>query len=76
MPTNEKLEVAVADVERHELYWQALSTRVGSVEQRVAAMEALLGNVQVTLQSIQAILAADRQSVFNKAFSEVGTRVP
>ena len=76
MPTNEKLEVAVADVERHELYWQALSTRVGSVEQRVAAMEALLGNVQVTLQSIQAILAADRQSVFNKAFSEVGARVP
>jgi len=76
MPTNEKLEVTVADVERHELYWQALSTRVGSVEQRVAAMEALLGNVQVTLQSIQAILAADRQSVFNKAFSEVGTRVP
>lgn len=76
MPTSEKLEVTVADVERHELYWQALSTRVGSVEQRVAAMEALLGNVQVTLQSIQVTLAADRQSVFNKAFSEVGTRVP
>ena len=82
MPTNEKLEVTVADVERHELYWQALSTRVGSVEQRVAAMEALLGNVQVTLQSIQAILAADRQSVFGKALEKVdaitvaGARVP
>jgi len=45
----------------------------------------LLGNVQVTLQSIQAILAADRQSVFGKALEKVdftvtsntaGTRVP
>ena len=85
MPTNERLEVAVADVERHELYWQALSTRVGSVEQRVAAMEALLGIVQTTLESIQSTLAADRQSVFGKALEKVdftvtsntaGTRVP
>lgn len=84
MPTNEKLEVTVADVERHELYWQALSTRVGSVEQRVAAMEALLGIVQATLQSIQSTLAADRQSMFGKALEKVdataqataGTRVP
>lgn len=80
MPTNEKLEVTVADVERHELYWQALSTRVGSVEQRVAAMEALLGLVQTTLQSIQATLAADRQSVFGKALEKIDsasvTRVP
>ena len=71
MPTNEKLEVTVADVERHELYWQALSTRVGSVEQRVAAMEALLGIVQATLQSIQSTLAADRQSVFGKALEKI-----
>lgn len=81
MPTSEKLEVTVADVERHELYWQALSTRVGSVEQRVAAMEALLGNVQVTLQSIQATLAADRQTVFSKAMESMaptgtGIRIP
>lgn len=68
MPTNEKLEVAIADVERHELYWQALSSRVGSVEQRVAAIEALMSNVQLTLQSIQSTLAADRQTVFTKAF--------
>ena len=68
MPTNEKLEVAIADVERHELYWQALSSRVGSVEQRVAAIEALIGQVNLTLQSIQSTLAADRQTVFTKAF--------
>lgn len=71
MPTQEKLEVAVADVERHELYWQALSSRVGSVEQRVAAIEALLGVVQVTLQSIQSTLAADRSTVFGKALEKV-----
>lgn len=71
MPSNEKLEVVVADVERHELYWQALSSRVGSVEQRVAALEALLGNVNVTLQSIQSTLAADRQSMFGKALEKV-----
>lgn len=70
MPSNEKLEVTVADVERHELYWQALSSRVGQVEQRVAAIEAILGTVNVTLQSIQSTLAADRQSVFNKAFKD------
>lgn len=71
MPTQEKLEVAVADVERHETYWQALSSRVGSVEQRVAAVEALLGVVQVTLQSIQSTLAADRASMFGKALEKV-----
>jgi hypothetical protein len=71
MPTNEKLEVAIADVERHELYWQALSSRVGSVEQRVAAIEALMGTVTMTLQSIQSTLAADRQTVFTKAFERV-----
>lgn len=71
MPTSEKLEVAVADVERHELYWQALSSRVGLVEQRVAVLEALLGNVNATLQSIQATLAADRQSMFGKALEKV-----
>ena len=85
MPSNEKLEVAVADVERHEIYWQALSSRVGSVEQRVAALEALMGVVQAALQSIQATLAADRQSMFGKALEKVdytvttntaGTRVP
>ena len=64
MPSNEKLEVVVADVERHELYWQALSSRVGSVEQRVAALEALMGIVQATL-------AADRQTVFGKALEKV-----
>ncbi len=71
MPSNEKLEVIVADVERHELYWQALSSRVGSVEQRVAALEALLGQVNLTLQSIQSTLAADRQSMFGKALEKV-----
>jgi len=71
MPSNEKLEVTVADVERHEIYWQALSSRVGSVEQRVAALEALMGVVQATLQSIQTTLAADRQSVFGKALEKV-----
>ena len=71
MPSNEKLEVVVADVERHELYWQALSSRVGSVEQRVAALEALMGIVQATLYSIQATLAADRQTVFGKALEKV-----
>ncbi len=76
MPSNEKLEVAVADVERHELYWQALSSRVGQVEQRGAAIEALLGNVNMTLQSIQSTLAADRQSVFNKAFVDMAPVVP
>jgi hypothetical protein len=83
MPSNEKLEVTVADVERHELYWQALSSRVGMVEQRVAAIEAILGTVNLTLQSIQSTLAADRQSVFYKALEKadtatgtVGTRVP
>lgn len=71
MPTQEKLEVAVADVARHETYWQALSSRVGSVEQRVAAVEALMGQVNMTLQSIQATLAADRQNVFFKALEKV-----
>lgn len=71
MPSNEKLEVTVADVERHELYWQALSSRVGVVEQRVAALEALLGQVNLTLQSIQSTLAADRQSMFGKALEKV-----
>lgn len=85
MPSNEKLEVTVADVERHELYWQALSSRVGSVEQRVAAIEALLGQVNMTLSSIQSTLAADRQNVFFKALEKIdsaastsvgGPRVP
>lgn len=76
MPTSEKLEVVVADVDRHELYWQALSSRLGQVEQRVAAVEALLGAVSVTIQSIQATLAADRQSVFNKAFGDIAPATP
>lgn len=78
MPTNERLEVAVADVERHELYWQALSSRVAAVEQRVAATEALLSNVLTTLQAVQSTLTADRQSVFEKAFAAAPTpvRVP
>lgn len=75
MPSNEKLEVTVADVERHELYWQALSSRVGSVEQRVAALEALLGQVNMTLQSIQSTLAADRQNVFFKALEKIDSAV-
>lgn len=79
MPTNEKLEVAIADVERHELYWQALSSRVGAVEQRVAAIEALLSTVLTTQQSIQSTLTADRATVFTKAFERVAVdpvRVP
>lgn len=75
MPSNETLEVTVADVERHELYWQALSSRVGMVEQRVAAIEAILGTVNVTLQSIQSTLAADRQQVFYKALEKVDAAV-